>query len=252
MSEPLAEKAIPYSALARYYDQIMEHVNYRQWANYIKILFRYSNRSVRTVGDLACGTGSLLRYMGGFKRKAFGFDLSLAMLKVAQKKLTRSPLACANFLQVPVKPLSFDAVLILYDSINYLHSDDEIRRLFSEVHGILRSGGIFIFDVVTPHLCSTVFRHYEEEGMLDEANRYWRRSYFVPERQMQVNQFRIWINGRLYEEEHQQKIWDLEHWQTLAAESPFKLIKIFSNFSLNSAHENSERAHFVLVKRSRK
>ncbi len=252
MAEPLAEKAIPYSALAKYYDQIMEHVNYRQWANYIKILFRYSNRSVRHVGDLACGTGSLLRYLGGFKRKAFGFDLSLAMLRVARHKSEHVPLTCANFLRLPIKPLSFDAALILYDSINYLHSDDEIRNVFGEVHKILRSGGIFVFDVVTPHLCSTVFRHYEEEGMIDEANRYWRRSYFVPEKQMQVNQFRIWINGRLYEEEHQQKIWTLGHWNELVADSPFKLVKIFSNFSLNPAHENSERAHFVLIKRSRK
>ncbi len=251
-NEILPQKTVPYSALAMYYDQIMEHVNYRQWANYIKILFRYANRSVRTVGDLACGTGSLLRFLPGFKRKAFGFDLSLPMLKVAHKKIIKAPLTCANFLQLPIKPFALDAALVLYDSVNYLQTDDEIQQFFNEVFQTLRSGGIFIFDVVTPHLCSTVFRQYEEQGMLDEANRYMRRSYFLEDQQIQVNQFKIWINGRMYEEEHRQKIWDLDHWEQLIKNSPFKLTKIFSNFTLNPANENSERAHFVLIKRSRK
>jgi hypothetical protein len=56
----------------------------------------------------------------------------------------------------------------------------------------------------------------------------------------------------MYEEEHRQKIWDLDHWEQLIKNSPFKLTKIFSNFTLNPANENSERAHFVLIKRSRK
>ncbi len=242
----------PYSALALYYDQVMEHVNYHQWANYVKILFRYSNRSVHRVGDLACGTGSLLRFMKGFKRQAFGFDLSLPMLKRAQKKLLKVPLTCADFLHLPLKPLSLDAALVLYDSINYLHAETEILQFFSEVHLSLRSGGILIFDIVTPHLCSTVFKHYEEQGMLDEDNRYERKSFFIEEQQIQVNQFKIWINGRIYEEEHRQKIWDLDHWQELIKKSPFKLVKIFSNFTLNPAHEKSERAHFVLIKKNRK
>ena len=246
------QKTVPYSALALYYDQIMEHVNYRQWANYVKILFRYANRSVRRVGDLSCGTGSLLRYLPGFKRKAFGFDLSLAMLKAAQKKVLKTPLACADFLHVPLKPLSLDAVLVLYDSINYVHEDTQILHFFEEVHLVLRWGGVLIFDVVTPHLCSTVFKRYEEQGMLDENNRYERHSFYLQKEQIQVNRFKIWIDGRVYAEEHRQKIWDLQHWQTLIEKSPFKLVKIFSNFTLNPAHDHSERAHFVLIKRKRK
>ncbi len=250
--ETLLQKTPPYSALAMYYDQIMEHVNYRQWANYVKILFRYANRSVRRVADLSCGTGSLLRYLPGFKRKAFGLDLSKDMLHQARKKNLKVPLICANFLRIPLKPLSLDAVLALYDSVNYLHEDAQILQFFSEVHSVLRWGGILIFDVVTPHLCSTVFKQYEEQGMLDEGNRYERRSFYVEHEQIQINRFKIWINGHLYEEEHRQKIWDLQHWQILIEKSPFRLVKIFSNFTLNPAHENSERAHFVLIKRKRK
>lgn len=252
MPKNLPQKVTPYSALALYYDHIMEHVNYHQWANYVKILFRYSNRSVRMVGDLACGTGSLLRFMKGFRRKVFGFDLSLSMLNQAQKKLLKIPFTCADFLYLPLKPSSLDAALVLYDSINYLFTDDEIQQFFSDVYLSLRPGGIFIFDIVTPHLCSTVFKHYQEQGMLDENNRYERKSFFIDEQQIQINQFKIWIKGRIYEEEHRQKIWDLDHWQELIKKSPFKLVKIFSNFTLNPVHENSERVHFVLIKKSRK
>lgn len=244
-----AAKVTPYSALAEYYDQIMEHVNYRQWANYIKILFRYAHRSVRQVADLSCGTGNLLRYMHGFRRKTYGFDLSLPMLKVARKKLLKPRLACADFLSLPLKPLSLDAALVLYDSINYLQTPEEINRFLQEAYAALRIGGILIFDAVTVYLCQTAFRHYEEQSMTDEKNRYHRTSFFLEEEKIQVNRFKIWIDGKQYFEEHRQKIFEIEEWVQMIKNSDFKLMHIFSNFSLNPVHDHSERAHFILLKK---
>jgi AraC-like DNA-binding protein len=65
-----------------------------------------------------------------------------------------------------------------------------------------------------------------------------------------VNQFEIWINGHHYFEEHRQKIFEIEQWAQMIGKSRFKLLHIFSNFSLNPAHDRSERAHFVLLKES--
>lgn len=245
-----ASEVAPYSALATYYDQVMEHVNYHQWANFIKILFRYSRRSVRRVADISCGTGSLLRYLGGLMRKAYGFDLSPAMLKVAKNKLVHPRLACASFLHLPLKPLSMDCLLSLYDSVNYLQNEEEVALFLEETYRAIKPGGLLIFDVVTPYLCRTAFKHYEEDGLLDEDNRYRRTSFFQEDTFTQVNQFEIWINGRHFFEEHRQKIFEIEQWAQMIGKSRFKLLHIFSNFSLNPAHERSERAHFVLLKNS--
>ncbi len=245
----IATKVAPYSTLAVYYDMLMDHVNYHQWANYIKILFRYANRRVRFVADLSCGTGNLLGNMNSFWRRAYGFDLSLAMLKVARKKLPNFRLGCANFLHLPLKPLSLDAALVLYDSINYLQTPEEIEQFFHEVYAVLKYGGLLIFDIVTPYLCKNAFRRYEERDMIDENNRYYRKSFFLEDEQIQVNQFKIWIDGECYLEEHRQKILEIEEWIRLVKKSDFKLVHIFSNFTLSPVHDRSERAHFVLLKK---
>jgi len=49
--------AEPYDFLAEMYDDIMEHVNYVQWASYIKTLLS-SERKLQRFVDLSCGTGS--------------------------------------------------------------------------------------------------------------------------------------------------------------------------------------------------
>ena len=48
-----------YGALARVYDQLTEDVGYERRADYIEKLFRRSRLPVRTVLDLACGTGEM-------------------------------------------------------------------------------------------------------------------------------------------------------------------------------------------------
>ncbi len=245
-----AEKRVPpYSALAYYYDRVMEHVNYYQWANYVKILFKYADRRVRYIADLACGTGSLLRYLGGMRRRVFGLDLSYSMLKAAQGKLYKSPLVCADFTSIPLKPLSFDAVLVLYDSVNYLHEDNAVLQFFDQTYQVLKPGGLLIFDIVTPHLCKTAFKKYYENAMTDDYNGYERFSFYREQDQTQVNQFKIWINGKFYFEEHKQKIREISQWIELIHKTNFKIERVFSNFTLKPAAETSERAHFVLKRK---
>ena len=54
---------IQYTALASFYDRLTEDVNYERWAEYLeKLIDRYSS-SKDIVLELACGTGSLSRYL---------------------------------------------------------------------------------------------------------------------------------------------------------------------------------------------
>ena len=48
-----------YEYLAQCYDQFTEDVNYGRWADYVERHFARSKLPIRTVLDLACGTGSL-------------------------------------------------------------------------------------------------------------------------------------------------------------------------------------------------
>ncbi|MHB2154957.1 class I SAM-dependent DNA methyltransferase [Calditrichota bacterium GD2] len=240
------QQVAPYSVLASIYDHVMSHVNYAMWANYIKALFKLAGRRISVIADLSCGTGSLLPHLRGYRRKALGFDLSLPMLKTANRKSSARHLICADFRQLPVKTHSLDAALTLYDSVNYLHADRDALRFFNECYRTLRPGGLLIFDIVTPYLCKTAFKEYQESAMINENLRYDRFSFFDEDENLQINQFKIWVNGQCYYEEHRQKIREVKEWILLIKQTNFKLLEIFSNFSMKPVMETSDRAHFVL------
>ena len=74
----------PYSVLARYYDEVMEHVNYRYWASYIaKLAKRHGIEGKRAI-DFACGTGTLLYYLAKQGYSTVGIDGSGDMIRKAR------------------------------------------------------------------------------------------------------------------------------------------------------------------------
>jgi len=240
------ETVNPYSALASIYDFVMAHVDYQMWANYIKAFFRLAHRPVLQVADLSCGTGNLLTHLKSFNRQVLGFDISLPMLQIAKQKFPEIKYCCSDFTALSIKTQTLDIALSLYDSVNYIISDQEVLNFFSEAFRVLKPGGLFIFDIVTPYLCESAFKKYHENAQIDENTRYERFSFFKVKEQMQINQFRIWHNGKYFFEEHQQKIRPVKDWVQLISQSDFKIVEIFSNFSMKPVMETSERAHFVL------
>ncbi len=236
----------PYEELAEIYDKIMHHVHYRRWAGYVERLFDYYNAPVSRLIDLSCGTGKHLRSLKAKNRSLIGVDISLPMLRVARRKrsLRRVPLVCADFGASPFKKNSFDIVLILYDSINYIIDDKDIVRVFGEVKRLLKEDGLFIFDVVTPYACEEFFLDYTERDHFN-GTECLRHSWYRKDEQMQYNEFEIIADGKVYHELHKQKIRENEQWKQIIFKNNFELIEAFNNFTFIEATQYSERIHFV-------
>lgn len=239
----------PYSKIAPLYDTIMTHVNYKSWAKHISLLMHRYRLKPRSLIDLSCGTGSLLTYLSVSGRKTFGSDRSLSMLRQAKMKLNKHSFAlfCCDFLQISVKACSIDVALVLYDSINYIIEEEQVRIFFREVYDLLNDGGLFIFDVVLPYACRKSFSNYRESDV-SNGNGYVRKAWYNDPDSLQFNEFRIFEQGNDYRELHVQKIRSIEEWQELIKDSPFNSVSVFSNFSLRKVHKKSERAHFVCQK----
>src|SRR5690606_14300189 len=175
------------------YDVVMAHVDYAEWADYVLDLFEQHGVRPRSVLELGCGTGSLaleLHERGPFRYP--GTDRSEAMVRVARAKAELHGLDdlrfdLADFTDFAVDE-AFDAVLLLYDGLNYLLDEAEVAALFARVHDALRPGGLFVVDQSTPANSINNEALFADEGEAEDFS-YVRRSHYDREARLHTTEF---------------------------------------------------------------
>jgi len=242
------QKSQPYNKLALIYDQLMSHVNYKNWAEYVIKLFQYGNIKVKSVIDISCGTGSLLLHFDTKKFDRWGSDISYPMITKAQSKFNQNIFLTNDVKNIATKSNKFDAVIFLYDSLNYLRNEKQINSLFREVNRILVNGGIFVFDVITDLLCRTHYKNFEEEENWEE-NGYIRHSYYDEINHVQQNDFRIRIGKNIFFESHVQTVFSEEQISNAIKNNEFELTAQLDDFSFHISDDDSERIHYVCIKK---
>ena len=100
-----------------------------QHAAYLRSLIRRHAPRARTVLELGCGTGSILRQLWTHY-EVTGVDLSEEMLERAAKKTPGIPLFRADMRTFDLGE-RFDVVLCVYDSINHLLRFDDWKAVFA-------------------------------------------------------------------------------------------------------------------------
>ncbi len=240
-----------YDHLALVYDHLMSHVNYRQWARYINTLIAMHHKKVSLIGDLSCGTGSLLPYLKRRRRYIIGSDRSPGMLLQAKRKTTSLPVAllAADFRYPPFKSETLDVVVILYDSINYILQDEYIGVVMNNIAGILKKNGLLIFDAIMPNVCRNIFNDFRESQFFGNDRGYERKAWYDEEKHLQYNEFRIYNNHRVFSETHIQKIREIWEWRRQIEGSSMEIEAIYSDFTFRPVRKKTERAHFVCKRR---
>jgi len=106
----------------------------------------------RTLADVACGAGEFAVAMARRGLRVTGIDQSPEMLALARASAERSGVEIA-WLEQDMRELRLpepvDAATCLYDSLNYLVDDGELRRAMQAIAGALRPRGLFLFDMNT-------------------------------------------------------------------------------------------------------
>lgn len=107
---------------------------------------------VRTLADVACGAGEFALAMARRGLTVTGIDQSPEMLALARSAADHSGLR-VTWLEQDMRDLRLpdpvDAATCLYDSLNYLEDEGELRRAMTAVAGALRPRGLFLFDMNT-------------------------------------------------------------------------------------------------------
>lgn len=234
-----------YTWLAQYYAQYMEHVDYPKWARAIKKWWALHDHQPQRLLEIAAGELSLARALQ-LEIPALHTDFSWHML-AASKSGVRS---CADMRALPVQDSSFDSLLCLYDSINYMLGEDALDQALSEMSRVLKPGGMLIFDAVSPMTCAKYFGDFRDWVELEGGRLLLRHAVLDEEQYLQSNAFTlVQADGSRQKETHLQQLRDLEEWMEILHFHPdLQLLGAYANYGKTPAKENSERWHFVLKK----
>ena len=230
------------------YDRLMDHVDYGEWARYIASVYaRFGTHSTtKRMIDGGCGTGSL---MDALVRKGFsivGFDRSFGMVHYANQK-TGCSVWRGDLCDLALKN-GWDAFICLYDTIQYLNSE-QIIRFLEQVKKLLKPGGLVVFDVVTEAHVKKYWNNYTET-VAEKDWKLQRRTWYDRPAKILNTDFDIWsrVDGILYRERHQQHIYALDDLSGCWIDKGWSLLARHDGFCFKEGGESSDRVHFILKK----
>ena len=141
-----------YGPLAAFYDDLTTDVPYERFADYYEAVFQRCGRQVKTVLDMACGTGSMTKLLADRGYEMIAADASAEMLAVAREKTAGCPVA-PLLLNQSFEELDLygtvDAEVCCLDGVNYIEPES-LDRALHRLWLFLEPGGVLIFDVNTP------------------------------------------------------------------------------------------------------
>ena len=240
-----------YTALAKFYEDIIYDDNYKLWMNYIVKLVK--ENSLGKVGlDVACGSGILTRLL---KKNGFdvtGVDYSQDMLNVAQEKSYQEKLNI-KYLKGDMKSLKtlnkVDFITVINDGINYIENK-YLLKTFKNFYNSLKKGGALIFDVSSPYKLQNILGNnaFGDDG--DDLSYLWLNSYDNITKSVDISLSIFKKDGDKYlrfNENQIQYLHTLEELTEVLKTIGFEIVKISDGLG-EELKENSDRILFVLKK----
>ena len=244
-----------YEFLAGCYDRFTQDVDYPRWADYIETHFTRCALPIRTVLDLACGTGSLTAELARRGYEMIGADCSEEMLSVAAEKCRGAGAIEPIFLHQAMEDLdlygTIDACVCCLDSVNYVTSPKKLARAFRRVHTFLMPGGLFLFDANTPDK----LRALDGQVFLDEdedAYCVW-RAEFSPRRRVCTYGMDLFFReqGGLWRREaevHEEYAYEPAELEDMLRQAGFRQIRQYGELKLRAPKPGEGRIFFAARK----
>jgi ubiquinone/menaquinone biosynthesis C-methylase UbiE len=244
-----------YQRFAMIYDRVMRGVDYDTWADYLLNLASKYGFDYSHLCDLACGTGSMAMVLAEKGCRVLGVDLSASMLERAKVKSKDYPEGSLRWREGDLTEFeleeSFPLITCLYDSLNYLLSEEAVEACLKRVFRHLRPGGGFIFDVTTEYNIIANFADYTFAENLEDCSYIWENQYDLLNKIISSDVTLFYRDGdRFFKdvETHRQKIYSTPQIERMARAAGFEVLAAYDGITLNPPGPKSERVHFVCRK----
>ncbi len=244
-----------YGPLAGVYDALTGDVGYERRADYIQRLFQKSRIPVRTVLDLACGTGAMTCLLAERGYEMIAVDGSPDMLAAAREKAAGLRGELPVFLNQDMQMLDLygtvDAAVCCLDSLNYLTSPRDVQKTFQRLHLFISPGGLLVFDVNS----AAKLAGLDGQVFLDETEDVycvWRTEY---EKRSRICSYWIDLFTRRGDggwdragEEHRQRAYEVEELRAWLLEAGFNRIRTYGDCRMAAPREGEQRIYFSAIR----
>lgn len=244
-----------YTKFADFYDRLTHDIHYTRWADYLQSAFRKFERDPKLVLELGCGTGSLAVDLSKRGYDMIAIDNSTSMLNKAYEKAKKAD-ADILFLNQDMRNFELygtvDAVICLLDSINYITSVNDIKKIFGLVNNYLNPGGLFIFDVNSPYKLSTVLGNQTFYELDEDISWVWKNTYNSKSKTTTFDlTFFVKNQDGLYErydETHKERAFSSEEIKGALNSSGLRLLGEYGDLSFNAPATDEERIFYIAHK----
>lgn len=240
-----------YSVFAEYYDLIMEDIDYYSWYKYLLKIIRKFGLKVKTVLDMACGTGGTLVHFAKAGYNTTGIDLSLDMLKVASYKLKKHRIG-AKLIQADMTRYKsnkkYDLIYSFNDSVNYLLTGKSMENFLYTAYDHLEDNGMLVFDASTEYnilhnFSGTIYEEFDNFYFI------WRNNYDRHTRIILSElEFLLYDTLEVISEKHKQKIYTNDELLKQGCLCGFSQCNAYDGFTFKRPHKRSELVHFIMKK----
>lgn len=238
-----------FSKVAKIYNEVIGDLDYEAWTNDVLFLANKHKKSIKTVLDLACGTGSHLEFLEK-KYNCIGIDQSEEMVKQAKQNV-KSKVVVGDMRTFNLNQ-KFDAVFCLYDSLNNLTEEEELTQTFKQITKHLNKEGILIFDVLTLKSMIDMAEQFSiQAGHIDDYSYIWENFY---EDESWIWTFTLFEkkSDSLYEkhvENHKERFFSENKIKKALNDAKLELLEVVDAYSLEKVDQNTERINFVVRKK---
>lgn len=242
-----------YSSMAQLYDELMNDVDYHKWYEYIDQILKKKELKPRNILEMACGTGNFTEILCNNDYNVTCFDLSDEMLVVAYEKLRKFnnvTILKQNMINFKINE-SFDMVLSICDSINYITKEQDLINTFDRVYRHLNDNGIFIFDINSKYKLENIIAKNIFVNDYEDVFYTWESEY---ENQNSIINFYLTFfvkEGDLYnrfDEVHTQRVYSTDEILAALYKAGFKKIEVFEAFTFDEPNSKSHRLNFIAHK----
>lgn len=237
-----------YENFARVYDELMDDVPYKEWADFITEILEKYNIKDGLMLELGCGTGKMMELLAKAGFDMIGVDSSMDMLQIAREKSQDTD---SSLLYLWQDMREFElygtvrAIISICDSINYITEEEELIQVFRLVNNYLDPEGIFLFDFNTEYKYRDVIGDSVIAEDRDDVSFIWYNTY-DEEKHLNDIDLSVFVLEqedmyRKFQEEHIQKGYTFAQMKELLEAGGLVFVDAFDGYTNGPVHKESER-----------